>query len=170
MRQINDQMAAHMVGELFTGFLDADDKAGKASPMDLSFLIGILRQMKQGIEGSSAFTSPWRSLFNVANETEQGYFWTEGKKYLLIFVEPAKKNEGQALTALRETIASLKTDFPDVSAGVNRSKSPGRRRKRARLQGHRPRNIPLPYRARCAAYHLLARDQASRSSRWPSSS
>ncbi len=120
---INDQMASHMVGELFTGFLDADEKAVKASPMDLSFLIGILRQMKQGIEGSSAFTSPWRSLFNVANETEQGYFWTEGKKYLLIFIEPAKKNEGQALTALRETIASLKKDFPDVSAGATGQKA-----------------------------------------------
>ena len=84
-------MAGRMVGELFTGFLDADDKAGKASPMDLGFLTGILRQMKKGVEGSSAFTSPWRSLFNLANEDEEGYFWTEGKKYLLIFVSTGEK-------------------------------------------------------------------------------
>ncbi len=120
---INDQMAGHMVGELFTGFLDTDEKVVKASPMDLGFLIGILRQMKRGIEGSSAFVSPWRSLFNVANETEQGYFWTEGKRYLLIFVEPVKGNEHQALTELRESIASLKTGMPEVSAGVTGQKA-----------------------------------------------
>jgi len=120
---INDQMAGHMVGELFTGFLNGDDKAGKASPMDLGFLTGILRQMKRGIEGSSAFASPWHSLFNLTNEDEQGYFWTEGKKYLLIFVEPGKKNELQSLTALRKTMASLKADFRDISAGVTGQKA-----------------------------------------------
>jgi hypothetical protein len=120
---INDQMAGHMVGELFTGFLNADDKAGKASPMDLGFLIRILSQMKNGVEGSSAFTSPWLSLFNLANEDEEGYFWTEGKKHLLIFLTPGKKNEGPALAALRETMAALKADFPDVSAGVTGQKA-----------------------------------------------
>ena len=120
---INDQMAGRMVGELFTGFLNTDDEAGKPSPMDLKFLIEILRQMKRGIEGSSAFTSPWLSLFNLTNEDGQGYFWTEGKKYLLIFVEPGKRDEGQALTTLRETMASLKTDFRDVNAGVTGQKA-----------------------------------------------
>jgi len=122
---INDQMAGHMVGELFTGFLKADDNAGKASPTDLRFLIGVLREMKKGIEGAgpSAFASPWRALFDLTSEEEQGYFWTEGKKYLLIFIEPAKKNEGQALTALRETIASLKADHPEISAGVTGQKA-----------------------------------------------
>ena len=120
---INDQMADRMVGELFTGFLNADDKTGKASPMDLGFLTGILRQMKMGAEGSPAFTSPWRSLFNPANEDEQGYFWTEGKKYLLMFVAPGKKNEGQALTTLRETVKALRADFRDISAGVTGQKA-----------------------------------------------
>ena len=120
---INNQMAGHMVGELFTGFLNGDDKAGKASPMDLGFVTGVLREMKKGIEGSSAFASPWHSLFNLANEDEEGYFWTEGKKYLLIFVEPGKKNEGQALTSLRKALTSLKTDFPDINAGVTGQKA-----------------------------------------------
>jgi hypothetical protein len=120
---INNQMAGHMVGELFTGFLDEDNKAGKASPMDLNFLIGILRQMKRGAEGSSAFASPWHSLFNLANEEEQGYFWTEGKRYLLIFVQPGKKGAGQGLASLRETMTSLRAEFPDISAGVTGQKA-----------------------------------------------
>ncbi len=166
---VNDQMAGRMVGELFTGFLDVDDKAGKTSPMDLGFLIGILRQMKNGVEGSSAFTSPWRSLFNLANEDEQGYFWTEGKKYLLIFVAPGKKNEGQALTALRETMATLRADFGDISAGVTGQKALDEDEK-----GLAFKDIGLATALSLIGLAALLivfwRGSGERSSRWPSSS
>ena len=127
---VNEQMASRMVGELFTGFLNEGDKGGTESPMDLGFLIRTLGQMKGQMEGSARFISPWRSVFNgdLADEAEEGYFWTEGNKYLLIFVTPMLKGQGfskgaQDLAALRQAIASVKHEFPDVDAGVTGQKA-----------------------------------------------
>jgi len=127
---VNEEMASRMVGELFTGFLDEGDKGGTKGPMDLGFLTRTLRQMKGQMEGSAKFISPWRSVLNgdLAEEAEEGYFWTEGKKYLLIFVAPMMQGQGfskgaQDLAALRQAIASAKKEFPDVSAGVTGQKA-----------------------------------------------
>ena len=124
--EINDEMASGMVGELFTGFLE-DRKANK-SPMDLRFLISTLRQMKSWIEGVPAFASPWDSFFRegMTDESEEGYFWTEDNKYLLIFVQPASKGGNLSvppLQALRETVAALRADYRDVNAGVTGQKA-----------------------------------------------
>ncbi len=125
--EINNEMAAGMVGQAFTGFLD--EETAQKSPLDLRLLIQILRQMKRSIEGPSAFVSPWRSFFegDVTDESEEGYFWTEGKKYLLVFVEPASSGQGPAglkpLNALRETVAAVKADFRDIDAGVTGQKA-----------------------------------------------
>ena len=63
----------------------------------------------------------------MTDESEEGYFWTEGKKYLLIFVEPAPKGRVptglQPLNALRETVAAVKADFRDINAGVTGQKA-----------------------------------------------
>ncbi|MGD0231245.1 MAG: MMPL family transporter, partial [Syntrophorhabdales bacterium] len=128
--EVNDQMAASMVGELFTGFLNEGNKAAKKNPMDLGFLVQTLRQMKMAMEGPSAFASPWRSFFKEGpgEEDEEGYFWTENKRYLLVLVTPNLKGEGfskgqQALAALRQTVASVKADFRDIDAGVTGQKA-----------------------------------------------
>src|SRR5208283_4519512 len=109
---------------------DEGDKGGAQSPMNLDFLIRALRQMRGQIEGSARFISPWRSVFNgdLADEAEEGYFWTEGNKYLLIFVTPMLEGQGfskgaQDLAALRQAIASVKKEFPQVSAGVTGQKA-----------------------------------------------
>jgi hypothetical protein len=125
--QINNEISSGMVGELFTGFLE--DKKANKSPMDLRFLIRTLRQMKGFIEGVPAFASPWESLFRESgtDESEEGYFWTEGNRYLLIFVQPRLKGDfstnSRALQALRETVAAVKADYPDVNAGVTGQKA-----------------------------------------------
>jgi len=44
--------------------------------------------------GKLLFTSPWRSFFAGGgwdDESEDGYFWTENKQYLLLFVTPRKR-------------------------------------------------------------------------------
>ena len=124
--QVNNEMASGMVGELFTGFLK-DTRAGE-SPMDLRFLIQTLRQMKGFLEGAPAFASPWESFFveGATDESEKGYFWTEGDKYLLIFVQPRQggfSTNSRALEALRETVAAVKADYRDIDAGVTGQKA-----------------------------------------------
>lgn len=129
--EVNNEMASHMIGQLFTGFLEPSSEEGKGEPMDLDFLLRVLREMKANIEGSSSFTSPWNSFFSKVGwtaEPEEGYFWTNEKKYLLIFVSPNTQGSGgstekDALTALRQHVAAVKQRFPDIEAGVTGQKA-----------------------------------------------
>jgi hopanoid biosynthesis associated RND transporter like protein HpnN len=123
-KQINIEMASKMVGELFTGFLD-EKSQGDKEPMDLDFLIRTLREMKEWLDGKTSFTSPWASFFTKESWSgdSEGYFWTENKRYLLLFVTPAKKGSGfskasYSLAALRKAIAQTQAAFPGIKVGV----------------------------------------------------
>jgi hopanoid biosynthesis associated RND transporter like protein HpnN len=130
--QLNNEMAQRMVGELFTGFLDKE-KAQDQKPMDLQFLVKVLREMKARLDGQTAFASPWGSFFSNGawdDESEEGYFWTENKQYLLLFVTPGQAASGfsrwQApLAELRKTIAEVKANFPGINVGVTGQKALG---------------------------------------------
>jgi len=123
LEAINKEMSRKMIGELFTGFLEEpQEREGK--PVDLSFLINLLQDMLQWINGKNVYHSPWSNLFSKKSWGEdKGYFWTENKKYLLVFITPKKTGGGfikarAALVSLRDTIAHLKKSFPDIEVGV----------------------------------------------------
>ena len=128
---INEEMASNMVGHLFTGFLESSSAGGDTTPQDLNFLIKVLKEMKANVEGSSRVASPWRSFFSKdgwADEAENGYFFTEGKRYLLLFVAPNTKgkgasSQGEALATLRRTVGTMKERFPGIQAGVTGQKA-----------------------------------------------
>jgi hopanoid biosynthesis associated RND transporter like protein HpnN len=123
--QINQEMSSRMVGELFTGFLDQPSPGGSKEPFDLDFLIRVFSEMKKSLDGDGHFTSPWGSWFtkeSLGNDSEEGYFWTKNKRYLVFFVTPTQKEDFagtlHSLTALRKAIAQVQASFPDVKAGV----------------------------------------------------
>jgi hypothetical protein len=123
--QINQEMTSKMVGELFTGFLDQPSPGGSKEPFDLDFLIRVLNEMKKSLDGDGHFTSPWGSLLlkgSLGDDSEEGYFWTKNKRYLILFVSPTKKDDFagslHSLTALRKTIAQVQATFPGVKVGV----------------------------------------------------
>lgn len=123
-RLINSEISSKMVGELFTGFLDEKASQSDGKPFDLTLLLNSLKSLDHYLD-AKVYTSPWAPFFTGESwdEESRGYFSTENKRYLLIFVTPAKADggfgkAGQSLAALRQTIASLQADFPDVKAGV----------------------------------------------------
>lgn len=125
-REVNREMASAMVGELFTGFLDNKPAGSSKKPLDLGFLIRVLEQMRQWLDGRTSLVSPWEAFFtgkSWQDHAEEGYFWTKNKEYLLLFVTPRKiagsfTSALDSLTALRHTIARVRTDFPGVRVGV----------------------------------------------------
>lgn len=125
-RQINQEMTSKMVGELFTGFLEEKSTEDGKEPLNLDFLIRVLREMKEWLDGDASLVSPWESFLTKQSwgmTSGEGYFWTENKRYLLLFVTPRKMGnrftEGQeSLIALRNTIAEVQTDFPGIQVGV----------------------------------------------------
>lgn len=123
--QINYEMTSRMVGELFTGYLDENPPGTPKKPVDLDFLIRVLTEMNRSLDGNGRFISPWGSLFTKeswGNDSEEGYFWTKNKQYLLLFITPARGADFTAtwksLGILRKTIAQVQAHFPDVKAGV----------------------------------------------------
>jgi len=123
LEAINKEMSNKMIGELFTGFLEEPEK-GENQPLDLSFLINLLQDMLHWIDGDNSYISPWGRLFSKRSwDEEEGYFWTDQKRYLLIFVTPKKVEGGfinarLPLVALRKTISQMKKSFPDIEVGV----------------------------------------------------
>jgi hopanoid biosynthesis associated RND transporter like protein HpnN len=123
---VNHEMTSAMVGELFTGFLSEKSTEGEKEPLDLDFLIRLLGELEDRLTGDAPFASPWESFFTKkswSSGSEEGYFWTENKRYLLAFVTPRKAKKSfydslQSLAALRKTIAGLQVEFPDVEVGV----------------------------------------------------
>lgn len=121
---LNNEIAAAMVGELFTGFLDDKQKQDKEGPFDLSFLMHSLESMNVFLR-SEQYRSPWGFLFsdNGWDEEQEGYFWTDNKRYLMVFVTPVQEGEGfnnaqGSLEALRAIVSEVRKDFPDIQAGV----------------------------------------------------
>lgn len=125
-RQINQEMTSRMVGELFTGFLEEKSTEDGKEPVNLDFLIRVLREMKEWLDGGASLVSPWESFLTKqswAVTHEEGYFWTENKRYLLLFVTPRKMGSNftkgqESLIALRNTIAEVQSDFPGIQVGV----------------------------------------------------
>lgn len=121
---LNAEISSEMVGELFTGFLDEKPSRSEGKPFDLQLLVDSLKSMDQYLD-RGVYTSPWAPFFTgeTWDEESEGYFTTENKRYLLLFVTPVKADEGfgkaeNALDALRQAIADVRAGFPDVKAGV----------------------------------------------------
>ncbi|MBW2147513.1 MAG: MMPL family transporter [Deltaproteobacteria bacterium] len=125
-RGVNHEMASEMVGELFTGFLNETPSESDKEPLDLGFLIRVLRELRDWLDGDASYTSPWESFFTEKSwdhDSEEGYFWTENKRYLLLFVTPRKidksfVNAQHSLQALRKAIARVQAGFPHIEVGV----------------------------------------------------
>ncbi len=122
-RLINKEMTSSMVGELYTGFLDDKSIAQDPSSLDLALLVHSLESVDQYLE-NDLYRSPWRSSFgSKVWDDSEGYFWTENKRYLLLFVTPVTAKTGfgkaqESLAALRKTVDEAKERFTDIQAGV----------------------------------------------------
>ncbi|MBI5187226.1 MAG: MMPL family transporter [Nitrospinae bacterium] len=126
-RQINFKISEAMVGHLVSGLMDSGKEEGeeKSSPADLSLLNNLLRQMKERLDGNKNYKSPWTGFLNKQEEAAEkdGYFSSENKKIFMMTVNPVKKKGSftsakEPLYILRDRIAALRADFPDIEAGV----------------------------------------------------
>jgi uncharacterized protein len=128
LKLVNQEMASRMVEELFTGFLQDDSGKGMENPkepMELGFLIQALEGLSSSLHGFESYKSPWFSFFRNGfwDMAMEGYFWEDGKRYLLMFVTPQRSGDGfsnvqDSLDHLRKLIQDTRTGFPGVQAGV----------------------------------------------------
>jgi len=123
---INREMTSQMVGEIFTGFLDEDNRIqDNGEAFDLSFLIEVLQALEKQLRSGIRTPLEWNTLFGTDQqpEKEQGYFWTEDDRLLLAFVTPARKQKqfnrtADSLAHLRSVLSQVQEGFPGIEAGV----------------------------------------------------
>lgn len=116
---INRQIATAFVARFFDLGLDED------GPVNPRFLRDLLAQMSGRLDGPAPFRSPWSTVFTAGGVEEEaaGYFFSEDKRFLFIFVEPLSQrdsftNNAEVIGAIRAAIARLREGFPGVRAGV----------------------------------------------------
>jgi len=118
---INEEITRSMISHLFTDFLE-NGKPEDNLP-DLTFLNATLRQVHRQLEGDRPYVSPFKSFLpgELADLSQEGYFFTENDKYLLFLVTPEEDGyttSARTLALLRQCVARVKAGFPQVKAGV----------------------------------------------------
>ena len=115
----NAAMASAFVSNLFDLGLE------KGGGENTRFLQLVLEQISGRLERPTAYRSPWGTLFSLGDRPpEAGYFLSDDKSLLFALVETPKADKGSfmgdrhAIGIIRGVIAKLKSDFPNVQAGV----------------------------------------------------
>jgi len=115
----NAAMASAFVSNLFDLGLE------KGGGENTRFLQLVLEQISDRLDRPTPYRSPWGTLFSLGERpADAGYFLSDDKSLLFALVETPKSDKGSfmgdhhAIEVIRGVIAKLKTDFPNVQAGV----------------------------------------------------
>jgi hypothetical protein len=107
-----------------TGFLDLGLSDSKGA-VDLRFIQDLVEQISERLDRPAPYRSPFGSLFSVPGSEEGGggYFLSEDQRLLFILAEPISEagsftDDRRAIDGIRETVAALRRDFPNVQVGV----------------------------------------------------
>jgi len=118
---VNEELTGAMISELFTGFLEDEQKQEKLP--DLNLLNATLNRLQESLEADKPYASPFTAFFPKEMEDlgTAGYFFTENDKYLLFLVTPEEEGytgSRRAVKVLRQVVATVKERFPGIKAGV----------------------------------------------------
>ena len=115
----NAAMASAFVSNLFDLGLE------KGGGENTRFLQLVLEQISDRLARPTPYRSPWGTLFSLGERpADAGYFLSDDKSLLFALVETPKSDKGSfmgdrhAIEVIRGVMAKLKTDFPNVQAGV----------------------------------------------------
>ncbi len=125
-RLIGFKISKAMVGHLISGLLESGEaKEEKKEPVDLSLMSNILEQMDRWLAGDKSFQSPWASFFDKKGgaSKEDGYISSPDQTIYMMTVNPVEESKSfsqakKSIEIIREKIAELQKDFPQVDAGV----------------------------------------------------
>ncbi len=118
---VNQEITRALIGELFTAWLE--EKKDEEPIPDLSLLNATLKQLDQRLAGEKSYTSPLKSIFpgDFGDFSQEGYFFTENKRYLLFLVTTqldGYTTSADDLALLRKHVEQIKPNFPDLKVGV----------------------------------------------------
>ena len=116
---VEREMATAFAAHVFDLGLGDDTATG-----DLQFLATLVTQMRERIERTTPYRSPWGSLLASTDADDDGYFFSDNKRLLLVLADPVSKSgssftgDREAIEDIRQRISNLRAAFPGVEAGV----------------------------------------------------
>jgi len=123
LARLLDGLNTQIANAMALGFIDIGLDQREAG--DLRFLEAVLRQIRGQLDGAPAYVSPWTTAFALGrfDSPDAGYFFSPDRRLLFVFVE-ARRQEGNfkenrdRIEGIRGAIAKLRTEYPQVQAGV----------------------------------------------------
>src|SRR5919108_49737 len=120
---INREITKALVSHVFTGVLE--DERQEEKPLDLAFLLTMLRQLNQHLDPQQPYESLWQELFTPAsqNASHDGFFWSDDQQLLFVFANP-KVEAGDvnpfwtAARPIRQDVHALQRAYPDLEVGI----------------------------------------------------
>ncbi|PYM28207.1 MAG: hypothetical protein DMD78_00560 [Candidatus Rokuibacteriota bacterium] len=122
--QLVEGVATQIAQAFVGGFLDLGLSDGKGS-LDLKFVHDLVAQISGRLDAPAPYRSPWGALFSVGGDsTGAGYYLSDDQRLLFILAAPVETSTGTftnnqgAIEGVRQVVARLKKEFPDVNVGV----------------------------------------------------
>ena len=121
--QLVDGVATQIANAFLGGFLDLGLSDSKQS-LDLRFVRELVGQISTRLDRPAPYHSPWGALFAVGGDSAgAGYFLSEDQRLLFVLAEPESERNSftgdrAAIEGVRNTVARLQAEFPDVKVGV----------------------------------------------------
>ena len=118
---LNREVTKALVGHVFTDFLE-DER--QAKPLDLTFLLTLLRQLNQHLDPQQPYHSLWQELFTSTSQAaHDGFLWSDDQQLLFVFANP-KVEAGDvnrfrtAVQQIRKDVRALQQAYPDLEIGI----------------------------------------------------
>jgi hopanoid biosynthesis associated RND transporter like protein HpnN len=132
LTSINQEISKALVSHITSGFLSPSSEITTTTPeatesLNISFLSALFTEMEQAIAAPEAyhFHSPWERFFLKDGEvfSKDGYLTSDNNRLLFVLVQDRPMpgsfvKHASSLRVLRGHLQALRSDFPDVQAGV----------------------------------------------------
>ena len=121
--QLVDGVATQIAHAFVGGFLDLGLSDSKGA-LDLKFIHDLVAQISTRLDRPGPYHSPWGALFSVGGDSAgAGYFLSDDQRLLFILAQPESAvgsftGDRAAIEGIRDVVAHLKREFPDVNVGV----------------------------------------------------
>jgi uncharacterized protein len=122
---VNYEVSRGLVSHFFTDFLD-EHADSERKTIDLALLNRILGDLDLSAKGEAQeFRSPWAAAFSGGawKSDQDALYWADSRRLLLLQVRIRAENaptaeQVPAVAAVRSAVATVRTRFPRVHAGV----------------------------------------------------
>jgi hopanoid biosynthesis associated RND transporter like protein HpnN len=124
LARLNREVTSALIGRVFTGFLDDDEKEQQAPP-DLTLVLSLLREMNRWLDGTRTYQSPWMAALGGTTPfpSPDGFLWSDDQRLLFVLANPRRDTTefnrfATAVEGIRADVRDLQRRYPGIEVGL----------------------------------------------------